>query len=70
MANDTYGFASKAQVAKWRQMVHEGRLTETQFRRREQATPVGALPDRLSPRRRTVGKSRAPDAAKLGKHRY
>jgi hypothetical protein len=65
MANQ--GFASRAQRTHWEQMVAEGKVTAAQFAARDLHSP-SALPERASPRHRTVGASRAPAVAK--KPRY
>lgn len=63
-------FVSVAQREKWEQLVKEGRLTQQQFDERAALTGTTPLPERASPRVRTVGPSRAADAAKLGDQRY
>jgi hypothetical protein len=65
----TRPFVSEAQRTKWKQLVDEGRVSQAQYDDRESRSQP-ALPPRASPRQRTVGPSRAPDAAKLGKGRY
>ena len=64
------GFRSEAQRRKWSQLVSEGTVTQDQFAVRELETAGVALPERTKPRRRTVGPSRAPDAAKINNTRY
>lgn len=63
-------FRSEAQRRMWQQLVSEGKLTQEQFTAREAETGGVALPERAKPRRRTVGPSRAPDAAKINDTRY
>lgn len=63
------GFVSEAQRRKWTQLVSEGRVTQAQFDQRDEASPE-SLPDRATPRRRTVGPSRSADAAKINDQRY
>jgi hypothetical protein len=63
------GFVSKAQRKKWEQLVNEGRVTQEQFDARDVDTSP-QVPDRAPPRPRTVGPSRAADAAKYGNTRY
>lgn len=65
-----YPFVSRAQREKWQQMVDEGRISQDQYDARDHATGDVALPDRATPRRRTVGASRAPAEAKLNDRRY
>lgn len=64
------GFKSQAQREKWRQLVDDGKITQEQFDRRAEETDDDALPERATPRRRTVGPSRSADAAKFGDTRY
>lgn len=64
------GFKSQAQMRKWEQLVSEGKVTQAQFDARAKEAEGVSLPERTSPRHRTVGPSRAPDAQKLGKTRY
>lgn len=61
---------SDAQRTKWRQLVNEGRVTQAQFDVREQETGDQSLPERTTPRTRTVGASRSAAEAKLGNRRY
>jgi hypothetical protein len=63
------GFVSLAQRRKWEQLRDEGRVTVEQFQARELETPAD-VPERASPRTRTVGASRSTDAAQVGKTRY
>jgi hypothetical protein len=63
-------FRSKAQRRKWREFVAEGRVTQAQFDARDQGLGERGLPERTTPRPRTVGASRSADAAKLGHNRY
>lgn len=63
------GFRSKAQRTKWEQLVRDGRVTQAQFDRRDEESD-DSLPDRATPRRRTVGPSRSADAAKINDERY
>jgi len=63
------GFKSKAQAAKWRQLLDEGKVTQEQFDLRQLQT-LPDIPERTSPRHRTVGPSRSTDAAQPGKTRY
>ncbi len=63
-------FSSNAQRAKWKTFVEEGRVTQDQFDERERLTAGRPLPDRAAPRVRTVGASRAVEAAKFGDSRY
>lgn len=63
-------FVSEAQRRKWVDLVNLGRITKEQFAARDQATGSAPLPERATPRMRTVGPSRAPDSAKLGDQRY
>jgi hypothetical protein len=63
------GFKSEAQRKKWKQLVNEGRVSQDQYDAREEESPA-SLPERASPRKRTVGPSRAPDASKINDTRY
>lgn len=63
------GFKSKAQERKWEQLRDEGRVTDEQFQARKQST-LPDVPERTTPRHRTVGPSRSTDAAQRGKTRY
>ena len=63
------GFKSEAQRKKWKQLVNEGRVSQAQYDAREEDSP-DKLPSRATPRKRTVGPSRAPDAAKINDRRY
>lgn len=67
--DDQRGFVSEAQRRKWIQLLNEGRVTQAQFDARENASDE-SLPERATPRHRTVGPSRAPDAQKFGNTRY
>lgn len=58
-------FQSLAQGRKWQQLLDEGRVTQEQFDRRAQASQGLALPERATPRQRTVGASRAPAESKF-----
>lgn len=64
------GFQSKAQREKWLQLKNEGHVSQAQFDQREADTDFTNLPERATPRVRTVGPSRSTDAAKLGNTRY
>jgi hypothetical protein len=66
----TRPFMSEAQRRKWQQLRDEGRVTSEQYDDRAARTGTTSLPERAAPRVRTVGPSRAPDAAKFGKTRY
>jgi hypothetical protein len=61
---------SEAQRTKWAQLVNEGRVTQEQFDAREQETGDEALPERATPRKRTVGPSRSAGEARFGDRRY
>ncbi len=63
------GFKSQAQREKWLQLVQDGKVTQEQFDARALDTPDD-IPERASPRVRTVGASRSTDAAQMGKTRY
>lgn len=63
-------FASLAQRSHWKMLLEEGKISADQFDAREAASAGIALPARSTPRNRTVGKSRAADAAKIGKTLY
>lgn len=63
------GFVSEAQRRHWQQLVAEGKVTQAQFDARAAETR-GPLPERASPRHRTVGPSRSTDAAKIRQTRY
>lgn len=63
-------FQSEAQRRKWEQLVNEGRVSQAQFDERAKETGDTQLPERAAPRKRTVGASRAPDAAQFGKTLY
>lgn len=63
------GFKSHAQRDHWKTLVTAGKVTQAQYDARDQATPAD-VPTRAAPRTRTVGPSRAPDAAKIGNTRY
>ena len=63
-------FASEAQRRKWQQLRNDGRVSDAQYAERERLSGDQRLPERAAPRVRTVGPSRAPDAAKFGKTRY
>lgn len=63
------GFKSEAQRKKWGQLVNEGRVSQAQFDAREEQSPKN-LPERTTPRTRTVGPSRSAEAAKINDRRY
>jgi hypothetical protein len=63
------GFRSQAQRKKWGELVSEGKVTQEQYNAREMDTPPD-VPERTTPRVRTVGASRSTDAAQVGKTRY
>jgi hypothetical protein len=63
------GFVSEAQRIKWKQLVHEGKVTQAQYDARNEETDT-QIPVRAKPRVRTVGPSRSADAAKLNNTRY
>lgn len=64
------GFVSTAQRTKWVQLLAEGRVTQAQFDTRDAASGDQSLPERASPRTRTVGPSRSPAESKLNDRRY
>lgn len=61
---------SQAQRKKWEQLVNEGRVTQEQFDTRERETGNLSLPERATPRKRTVGQSRSAAEAKFNDRRY
>jgi hypothetical protein len=64
-------FRSQAQLAKWKDLVTEGRVSQAQFDARLAETDQpDALPERAAPRPRTVGPSRAFQEQKLTNTRY
>jgi hypothetical protein len=54
------GFKSEAHRNKWKQLVAEGKVTQAAYDVRDKETGDINLPERASPRKRTVGASRAP----------
>jgi hypothetical protein len=58
-------FKSAAQQKKWQELVATGKVTQVQYDAKQAASQDVTLPERASPRRRTVGPSRAPAQAKL-----
>lgn len=61
---------SEAQRTKWQQLVNEGHVTQRQFDVREKETGDISLPERFTPRKRTVGPSRSAGEARFGDRKY
>lgn len=67
---DDHPFASQAQQTKWVELLQQGKVSQASYDARAKASEGIDLPLRAPARQRTVGPSRAPAQAKLGKLRY